>query len=239
MKSTRLDRQFPGGDRLFHRIFARLGCNGRAPNFVVEFHPYADLTHTIRLREDTARVRLSDVMRTAPLDVVEAAAAILLAKLYRRRAPKLMVDVYREFSYDPSTRSQLLALRRTRARKIEHRPEGSHHDLNAMFDELNQNYFAAALAKPGLSWSRRSWTAQLGCFDPALNQIVINRKLDQPHVPKYVVTYVMYHEMLHVKHPMRFVRCRRESHSRQFRAEEKLFADYARADAFLKRFSVR
>jgi predicted metal-dependent hydrolase len=87
-----------------------------------------------------------------------------------------------------------------------------------------------------LGWSARRWQSQLGCFDPALNQIVMNRELDQRGVPEYVVAYVLYHEMLHLKHPIRFARCRRESHSVQFRKEEKLFEDYQRAMKFLARF---
>ena len=71
----------PAESRLFQRIYTRLGCEGRPPHFVVEYHPYADLTHTIRLREDTAHVRLSDVLGYAPRAVVEAAAAILLGPL--------------------------------------------------------------------------------------------------------------------------------------------------------------
>ena len=86
-----------------------------------------------------------------------------------------------------------------------------------------------------MGWSARAWSTQLGCFDPALNQIVINRKLDREGVPEYVVAYVLYHEMLHQKHPVRFARCRRESHSAEFRAEERRFAEYERAMKFLKR----
>ena len=232
-------RIVPGGEKLFHRLYTRLGCEGRPPHFVVEFHSYTDLTHTIRLRQDTAHVRLSDVLRTAPNHVVEAAAAMLLGRLYRRRPPDEMVQAYRSFSYAPETRKRLLALRQRRARKIEHRPTGACHDLEPLFAQLNEQYFQNMLAQPGLSWSTRAWRAQLGCFDPALNQIVINRQLDRDTVPTYVVAYVLYHEMLHQKHPVRFVRCRRESHSAKFRAEEKRFADYDRAVKFLKRFPTR
>jgi predicted metal-dependent hydrolase len=89
---------------------------------------------------------------------------------------------------------------------------------------------------PRLAWSNRSWRTQLGCFDPALSQIVMNRCLDRPGVPEYVVAYVLYHEMLHVKHPVRFAHCRRESHSAGFRKEEKRFAEYDLAMRFLARF---
>jgi hypothetical protein len=226
----------PGGERLFRRIYTRLGCEGRPPSFIVEYHPYADLTHTIRLREDTAHVRLSDVLGQAPRTVLEAAAAILLGRLYRRRPPEELVETYRRFSYAQSTRRRLLLMRQTRARKMEHRPAGAHHDMGPLFDQLNETYFQSSLPRPRLGWSTRVWRTQLGCFDPALNQIVLNRQLDHEKVPEYVVAYVLYHEMLHLKHPMRFARCRRESHSARFRSEEKSFTDYARAMRFLARF---
>jgi hypothetical protein len=229
-------RAVPGGERIFQRIYTRLGCAGRPPQFVVEYHPYADLTHTIRLQENTAYVRLSDALRSASASVVEAAAAILLSRLYRRRTPRDLLEVYREFSYARSTRRQLLAFRQRRARRVEHRPCGAYHDLAPMFDRLNGRYFRKRMKRPRLAWSQRAWRTQLGCFDPALDQIVINRLLDKQSVPEYVVAYVLYHEMLHLKHPMKFARCRRESHSAQFRKEEKKFADFLRAMKFLERF---
>jgi predicted metal-dependent hydrolase len=231
-----LHRFVPGGAQIFHRIYTRLGCEGRPPQFVVEYHPYTDLTHTIRLREGTARVRISDVLQKAPRAVVEAVAAILLGRLYRRRPPDELVELYRQFSYARSTRTRILQQRQRRARRVAHEPTGAHHDLAPLFEQLNQQYFEGALPLPRIGWSSRAWRSQLGCFDPALNQIVINRQLDRPGVPEYVVAYVLYHEMLHQKHPIRFARCRRESHSAEFRREEKRFADYTRAMKFLERF---
>lgn len=236
MKKPRRGKAVPGGARIFQRLYTRLGCDGRPPQFIVEYHPYTDLTHTIRLREDTAYVRISDALRRAPQNVLEATAAILLSKLYRRRPPIGLVERYREFSHARATWTRLLRLRRERARHSEHRPAGAHHDLELLFATLNSRYFGGALVKPRLGWSKRAWHAQLGCFDPALGQILINRQLDHSSVPEYVVAYVLYHELLHVKHPMRFVRCRRESHSAEFRKEEKRFAEYERAMKFLKHF---
>lgn len=231
-------RRVPGGEQLFYRVHARLGCTEPPPRFLVEYHPYAGLTHTIRLREGTARVRLSDVLRAAPRGVVEAAAAILLARLYRRRLPQEMEETYREFLRASDTRKRLAELRRGRARRAEHHPAGVHYDLGPLFERLNRGYFHGALERPRLAWSARAWRTQLGCFDPALNQIVINRRLDHARVPEFVVAYVLYHEMLHQKHPMRFARFRRESHSREFRREEKRFAEYQSATKFLSRFPV-
>lgn len=239
MSNTRRPpRLVPGGERIFHRIYTRLGCEGRPPHFVVEYHPYTDLTHTIRLREDTAHVRLSDVLRDAPRSVVEAAAAILLGRLYRRKPPRDLIETYRQFSYAVPTRRRVLKFRKQRARRAEHQPAGAHHDLAPLFHTLNARYFGNSLAQPQLAWSTRGWRTQLGCFDPALDQIVLNRRLDNQAIPEYVVAYVLYHEMLHQKHPMKFARCRRESHSAEFKREEKVFAEYERAMKFLERFPV-
>lgn len=229
-------RPVPGGSRIFQRIYTRLGCRGRPPHFIVVYHPYADLTHTIRLRGDAAYVRLSDALCGAPSAVVEAAAAILLGRIFRRQPPPELLEIYRRFSYARPTRRRLLLLRRSRIRRRECHPAGKHHALGPLYERLNQRYFAGLLTRPHLGWSARAWRAQLGCFDPALRQILINQRLDEEGIPEYVVAYVLYHEMLHQKHPMRFGRCRRESHSARFRAEEIRFADYTRAMKFLDRF---
>ena len=224
----------PGGDRIFQRIFTRLGCQGRPPQFVVELYPYANLAHTLRLKDDVARARLSDILLDAPVPVIEAAAAILLGQMYRRRVPSDLRDLYREFALAHSTRRHIARVRRKRARRIKHQPDGAAHDLAPMFDALNNEYFGGRLRCPRLGWSARPWRSQFGCFDPSLNQIVMNRRLDHPEVPSYAVEFILYHEMLHVKHPLRAAACGLQAHSPEFRAEEKRFADYARARKFLE-----
>src|SRR5258708_1098066 len=77
----------PGGAALFQRMFTRLGCDGRPPRFRVEFYPYSSLTLTIRRREEVVFVRFSDLLRRAPLPVLEAAAALILARVYHSNAP--------------------------------------------------------------------------------------------------------------------------------------------------------
>jgi len=64
---------------------------------------------------------------------------------------------------------------------------------------------------------------------------VISRIFDQFLVPRYAVEYIVYHEMLHLKHPVRLRGSRRCVHSAEFQAEEKLFPQFELAEAFLKR----
>ena len=234
-KDDRAPFALAGGDRIFQRIFTRLGCQGRPPQFQVELYPYANLSHTLRLRRDVAFVRLSDILRQAPVPVIEAAAAILLGQMYRRRVPRELRDIYRRFALAHATRRHIARVRRKRARRIADHPQGTAHDLDPMFAALNDQYFEGRLRRPRLGWSARPWRSQFGCYDPSLDQIVMNRRLDRPGVPVYAVEFILYHEMLHVKHPLRAAACGLQAHSPEFRAEEKRFAHYASARKFLER----
>jgi hypothetical protein len=222
-----------GGDRIFQRIFTRLGCQGRPPQFQVELYPYANLSHTLRLRNDVACVRLSDILLEAPVPVIEAAAAILLGQMYRRRVPREVRELYRQFALARSTRRRIETIRRKRARHIPDSPRGAFHDLELMFSLLNEKYFGGRLRRPRLGWSSRAWKSQFGCYDPSVGQIVMSKRLDRPDVPACAVEFILYHEMLHVKHPLRAAACRLQAHSPEFRAEEKRFAHYTRARKFL------
>ena len=191
--------------------------------------------HTIRLKDDAADVRISDVLRGAPLAVFEAAAAILLARLYQRRAPEELLASYRRYVTAPRTRSRMATLRGARGRRVNTGAQGDFYNLAPMFTRLNRSYFGGRLHRPRLGWSTRTWRTQFGCFDPALDQIVLSRWLDRAAVPAYAVEYVLFHEMLHVKHPLRAARCGLQAHSLQFRLEEKQYANYQRARKFLDR----
>jgi predicted metal-dependent hydrolase len=48
------------------------------------------------------------------------------------------------------------------------------------------------------------------------------------------VEYIVYHEMLHLKHPVKLRGSRRCVHSSEFRAEEELFPQLEAAKRFLR-----
>ena len=217
------------------RLYTRLGCEGRPPRFRVEFYPYSSLVLTIRRREDAVRVRFSDLLRRAPRQVLEGAAALLLARLYRRKAPAELVEAYLGYARSHRTRSRLEKMRRHRIIPIATNPRGETFHLGEIFEELNQKYFDGHLARPHLGWSVRRWRRQFGCYDPGPNLILLNPRLDRARVPRCAVEYVLYHEMLHVKHPTRRSGCGLISHSPEFRREEKRFTEFERARKFLNR----
>src|SRR3989441_12355679 len=227
----------PGGGPLFQRLFTRLGCDGRPPRFRVEFYPYSSLMLTIRRREEVVYVRLSDLLRRASLSVLEGAAALLLARVYRRKAPAALVEPYLEYARSGRTRSRMNRMRHKRVRLSPSEARGRHFDLEKMFEELNRKYFAGQLQKPHIGWSARSWRRQFGCYDPGPNQILLNRRMDCPGVPACAVDYVLFHEMLHVRHPPRRPGCSMVSHSKEFREGGKVFPEFERARRVLDRLA--
>jgi len=239
---------FPGGAAIFRRMFARLGCRGRAPHFEVVFYPYASLSHTIRLREEAAEARLSDLMQGAPLPALEAAAAVLLSKLYRLRLPAELAERYRRFAASARVSRRVERARRRRGRRRHAGPHGDAHNLESIFRRINSEYFQGRLPATDLGWSTAPWRRQLGVFDPGMRHIVINRRLDRPGVPEHVVAYVVYHEMLHLERAaplhlrtaaaalaQRDYRCRLGLHTPEFRRAERRFREFAQARKFLLR----
>ena len=94
-------------------------------------------------------------------------------------------------------------------RKQIHSPTGSAYDLEEVFEDLNRRFFHGLMARPRLTWSRGHARNRLGHYDPAHNAIVISRAFDDQRVPRYAVEYIVYHEMLHLKHPVKLrVSCR-------------------------------
>jgi hypothetical protein len=227
----------PGGSAIFQRMFTRLGCDGRPPRFRVEFYPYSSLVLTIRRREDVVFVRFSDLLRQAPLAVLEGAAALLLSRVFRRKAPAALVRPYLDYSRSDRTRSRISRMRKGRVRPAHTGPRGRHFELESLFELLNNKYFHGTLERPQIGWSKRSWRRQFGCYDPGPNHILLNRRMDHPGIPQFVVEYVLFHEMLHVKHPTRRSGCSLVSHSRDFREEEKRFTEFRRARRILDRLA--
>jgi predicted metal-dependent hydrolase len=157
--------------------------------------------------------------------------------MYRRAAPADLRDAYLEYARSNRTRERINHMRRRRIRPGAAGPQGQHFDLEKLFENLNARYFDGTLERPHIGWSNRNWRRQFGCYDPGPNHILLNRRMDRPGVPQFAVEYVLFHEMLHVKHPTRRSGCSLVSHSREFREEEKRFAEFEKARRVLDRLA--
>jgi predicted metal-dependent hydrolase len=205
------------------------------PEIHTAFYHFAGINNTIRLRGGKIYARLSDLLEGAPESVLSAIAHILLAKLYRKPVDRSAATRYRRYISGHDFTQKAHLVRQVRGRKKVTAAKGHVYDLDAIFEDLNRRFFHGLLARPPLTWSMQASRQSLGHYDPAHNTIVISRIFDHPRVPRYAVEYLVYHEMLHLKHPVRLRGSRRCVHSAEFTAEEKLFPDFEEAKAFLKR----
>ncbi len=219
---------------ILERAYRDLRPRAPLPEFRAEFFPFANINNTIRLREQRVIVRISDLLEGAPDEVLYAIAHILIAKLYRKAIDPAVARRYRQYTSRRDLSAKAHLVRQLRGRKRIASPRGRVYDLEAVFENLNTRFFHGLLARPLMTWSRDHARNSLGHYDPAHNAIVVSRVFDDPRVPRYALEYIVYHEMLHLKHPVRLRGSRRCVHPPQFQAEEKLFPELERAKRFLK-----
>ncbi len=224
---------------LYIEAFRRFEPRRPAPSVHVRFFPYAGLHHTIRLRSGHIYVRLSDIFHDAPSNVQRALAFILVAKLLRRQTPDSHDRVYRDHACTPHVMRASDLARRRRGRKMISSAQGRCYNLDKLFDRVNHVYFDNQLSKPVLSWSQRRTRRILGHHDAVHDTIVISKTLDASDVPQWFVEYILYHEMLHIKHPARLVGGRRLYHTKAFRHDEQRFSRYQEAQTWLDDFVRR
>ena len=220
---------------IFQHTYQELRPGYSLPELKIEFFAFANVNNTIRLRNGRLLVRLSDLLEGAPDAVLRAIAHILLAKMYRMPIDRAEAARYRKYVGSHEIVRKAHLVRQMRGRKRLRSPRGHFYDLDAVFEQLNLRFFHGLMMRPRMSWSQTKTRRILGHYDPAHNAIIISRIFDHPAVPQFVLEYIVYHEMLHLKHPVKLRGSRRCVHSAEFQAEEKLFPRVTEADAFLKR----
>jgi predicted metal-dependent hydrolase len=115
------------------------------------------------------------------------------------------------------------------------RTAGRFHDLAEIAARVNREYFGDRLDLV-VTWGRartgrRVRQRQLGSFDRERNLVTISPVLDQEEVPGFFVAYVVFHEMLHsVQSPDSG-----SDHDAEFRAVERMYPDFRRAEAWQRR----
>lgn len=219
---------------IFESAYREIRPRAPLPEFEVRFFAFANLNNTIRLRRGRILVRLSDLLEAAPDAVLHAILHILLAKLYRQEIDAGQSALYRRYTGSHAVSAKTHLIRQMRGRKRIESPQGQHYHLDEIFEDLNRRFFHGLMARPQMTWSQNHSRQSLGHYDPAHNTIVVSRIFDRPDVPRYAVEYLVFHEMLHLRHPVKLRGSRRCVHPRAFQDEEKLFPHLGDAKKYLK-----
>jgi hypothetical protein len=220
---------------IFQEEYRALRPRAPMPPIEVRFRRFTSLNTRIRLRDGQIHVSLSDLLEGAPESVIRAIAHILLAKLYKKPIDPTHNLRYKRFCTSAAVTRQAELIRTARGSKRYFGPEGRYYHLDEVFDSLNMRFFGGLLGRPELTWSEHHARRSLGHYDAAHNTIVVSRVFDRPSSPRYAIEYLLYHEMLHLKHPVRMRGLRRCVHSAEFKREEEQFPQLAEALAFIRR----
>ncbi len=116
---------------------------------------------------------------------------------------------------------------------------GAYYDLQEIYELLNERYFNGQLSLSltwfGSSLPKNRSRCTLGLYYALIRLVKVHRVLDTPLVPRYVVEYVVYHEMLHAVCPsMVDEKGYHHVHTHEFKRREKLFYHYSQANNWIK-----
>ncbi len=123
--------------------------------------------------------------------------------------------------------------------------KGRHHDLLALFNDVNERYFGGNL-NALITWGKRPTVAsthrktiKLGSYSGVDRLIRVHPGLDQHWVPRYFVAYIVYHEMLHHVIPGSRGLGRVNLHPPEFKERERQFRHFERALDWERRHVAR
>ena len=197
------------------------------PRTVVEFAQTAALWRRTQCGGVT-RVRMTEGLIAADNGVLEAVLRAALTGDTSRHRKR-----YLEFTESEAYRDVLLEL--DLAAEVDaDQPGGAVYDLRELFDAVNAEYFGGAVSRPRLTWSDRLTSRRLGYFEPQRDRIVVSRTLDSAKAPRFVVEYILHHELLHRRLGATWSGSRMRSHTAEFRREERKFGHYREAEEWMR-----
>ena len=234
-RHTPLDLHFPAGHpQIFVHEGARQAlerrlsmANGGPVMLSVTDNVRQMVSHT--LTSGILQIRLHHMFLDAPTAVQEALVRYVTAA--ERSASQLVGKYIEDNGF------------RIRASRPVSRPlvtQGSTHDLYVVFHAVNAKYFGGAVDAL-ITWGRSGRPAavrtprrsiKLGSYSATERLIRLHPALDRAWVPRYFVSYIVYHEMLHHVIPSSQGNGRRMLHPPIFVARERLFRDFDRAIAW-------
>jgi hypothetical protein len=194
-------------------------------------------------RGGTTVLRLHRMFLAAPDDVLDAVAGYAAGKPEYRAALRDFLRRERggrTRAPAPSAEDWSLSPEEAVGGTVEP-PTGRVYDLHALWRSLNDAYLDGR-SRARVTWGTRGGrgrtrSIRFAFFDPARRRIVMNRRLDDPGVPRCFVEYVLFHEMLHeVLGIGTRPDGRRDIHGRLFRLMEQTYPFLPQALAFEKEF---
>jgi hypothetical protein len=184
---------------------------------------------SIRRNDDHTSVSLHRMFLDAPSEVMTALSRYIHGKS-KKLSPTIKAYIEKKVaSLDYSSQINKEGLEQ----------RGAVHNLAAIYQSLNNEYFNGALNLQ-ITWYgtlRRSYRRQItfGLYDEPLKLVKIHKILDHSYIPHFFVEYIVYHEMVHhVCPPYVDQKGISRIHNRAFRARERQYRYYEEAQQWIR-----
>jgi predicted metal-dependent hydrolase len=182
---------------------------------------------SVREKQSGISVRLHRIFLKADNEVLDEIVRFIKKK--RGKTPVIKQFIRQNQSF----------LKERKPRTTTINPSGKLYNLTDIFNSLNSEYFNNSLSVV-ITWGRRSpryavKKRTLGNYQKKTNTIRINPILDNRKVPRYVIKYIVYHEMLHAVIDAVVKNGRRRIHSKEFKNRERKYRNYHQAIEWEKR----
>jgi hypothetical protein len=228
--------EFPSGTRIFvhegarQRLERRLGLALGRPVQLAVTDNLRRMVSQSRVR-GTLQVRVNMMFLDAP-ERIRHALVDFVARGDERASG--IVSEYIE--------ANLYRIRASRPVTIPLRTRGRVHDLQAVLAGVNAQYFGGAHGEVLVTWGRRTRpsgekrdTIKLGSYSAEERLIRVHPALDRKWVPRYFLSYIVYHELLHHVIPAGTSGRRDTVHPPELLRREREFRYYERAIAWEQR----
>ncbi|MCL2608131.1 MAG: hypothetical protein FWD92_06235 [Methanomassiliicoccaceae archaeon] len=180
-----------------------------------------------------AEFKVSDYLKDAPESVLLGLAKLIFSRIsgMKIKYPKEMQDWITSETFVKKAQPLYMA----RSRNMTRTTAGEHKDLNESYQRLIDSGLVERDESLKITWTKRPNTRRIGFCSVLCKVICITSAIDNPDVPDFVVDYILYHELCHLK--KRFDPFG-ESHDIAFRLLEDKFEKKADAEKILAKLRL-
>lgn len=197
--------------------------------FEVKINDNRSTMVSVRWQPDCTKVSLHKMFLRAPENIMDHLAC------YLKREKKVISLEVKEFI--ERNLKKLDYSWQINPEKLE--VQGNVYNLNKIYNRLNRDYFDNKV-NLYITWFGRPrplnrTRVTFGLYQDQLKLIKINRLMDTPTFPPYVVAYVVYHEMLHHVCPSYYDEYgKHHIHTEEFKMREQEYEYFEQANLWIK-----
>jgi len=202
-------------------------------SYRITLKPHAHLHYSYAIRDGCMNIELSDYLEDAPDNVLRDTCKAVVAWAVRGkfRTPQSLMDFIHTEKFIVGKRPLYLE----RSRTVTMDQQGRYKNLLDSVERLRESGLIEDddIRNSFFSWVEHMAKYKFGQCNQLFRVVTVNPVLDSDEVPDYVLDFVIYHEILHLRQDSTK---NRRPHNAQFKSWEHQFPMYDDAEWYLRNF---